>query len=335
MVGRGGAVRTPAVGCKVTTYSIGRPIRVTHWLGAIALGLMWPVPAGAQSALDHAPSAASETTPFLSRHRTEIEQRVRAHRGVVGLTVLDPTTGERFEINGDEQFPSASMVKVAVLVDVFERVKDGTLKLVDPLSVLNIDRTAGSGVLQYLSLPKEITVWDAAYLMIAVSDNVATNVLLEKLSPRAVTARMESYGFHHTRIFAKVNADASESFDPDSSRAYGLGVTTPNEMAELFAMLYRGEAVEPDASAQMLAMLSRQYYLIGIQRFLPPEVPVAHKTGSLERARNDCGIVYGPKRHFVICLLTKENADASWTYGNEAEMLISDVARLVYEEWHR
>jgi len=303
---------------------------------SLVLGLpLWSTPAGAQATFEATADGTPGTAPFLSRNRPEIERRVRAHHGVVGLTVLDPTTGERFEIKGNEQFPSASVVKVAVLVDVFERVKDGSLKLLDPLSVLNIDRTHGSGVLQYLTLPKEITVWDAAYLMITVSDNVATNVLLEKLGPRAVTKRMESYGFRHTRVFAEVNADAAESFEPEGSRVYGLGVTTPNEMADLFGMLYRGEAVDPDASAQMLAILSRQYYLIGIQRFLPPEVPVAHKTGSLDNSRNDCGIVYGPERHFVICLLTKDNEDTSWTYENEAELLISDVAKLVYEEWHQ
>ncbi len=315
-----------------------RTLRATRSLGPIILGLGLagsPDISNAQSADLEAPPGRAETSQFVTRNRAEIERRVRTHRGVAGLTILDPATGERFEINGDEEFPSASLVKVPVLVDVFARVKEGTLKLLDPLSVLNIDRTSGSGVLQYLSLPKEITVWDAAYLMITVSDNVATNVLLEKLGPRAVTARMESYGFEHTRVFAEVNADPSESYEPAGSRAFGLGVTTPNEMAELFAMLARGEVVEPDASTQMLAILSRQFYLIGIQRFLPPEVPVAHKTGSLDRSRNDCGIVYGPRRQFVICVLTKNNRDVSWTYENEAEMLISDLARLAYEEWHR
>ncbi|MDH5589562.1 MAG: class A beta-lactamase-related serine hydrolase [Gemmatimonadota bacterium] len=244
---------------------------------------------------------------------------------------MDPVNGDSFSIMGDEEFPSASLVKLGVMVDAFARVREGSLSLNDPLTLLALDQTGGSGVLQFLSTPRELTIWDAVFLMVTLSDNTATNLLLEKLRPRQVTERMRSLGLEHTRIFLPVNANAGESFDPEASRAFGLGVTTPVEIAALLTMLYRGELVDAEASEKMLGIMTRQFYREGIPRELPPEVAVAHKTGSLDRARNDCGVVYGPSRDFVICVMTKENEDQTWTYDNEAERLIAAISREVYE----
>jgi beta-lactamase class A len=279
-----------------------------------------------------AQSASNGTEePFLGSARSELKRLASSHHGVVGITVVDPNSGDTFTINGDENFPSASLVKIAVMVDVYARVVEGQLHLEDPLTFLDIDRTGGSGVLHFLSAPKQLTVWDAVFLMITLSDNTATNLLLDKLPPRSVTARMQSLGLPHTRIFVHVNADPEDSFAPDSASAYGLGVTTPNEMAALLTKLYRRELVSPEASDQMMAVLSHQFYREGLPRHLPPGVEVAHKTGTLDAARNDCGVVYGPVRHFVICVMTKENQDRRWTRDNEAERLIGDLTRTVYE----
>jgi beta-lactamase class A len=273
-----------------------------------------------------------DTTGFLAPVRSAISRRIRSHDGTVGVAVLDLTTGDRWGVRAEESFPSASLIKVPIMAEVFERVAEGTLALTDPLTVLNIDRTGGSGVLQHLNLPLEITVWDATYLMGALSDNVATNVLLAKLGPRAVTERMHSYGLSNTRMYVRVNAEPEESFDPDSCRAYGLGVTTPDEMVTLFERLYRGQVVELEASAQILWILSYETTRTGIPRHLPYEIRVAHKTGSREMNRNDCGIVFGQERPFVLCVMTKDNRDMRWTFDNEAESLIADLALLVYEE---
>jgi beta-lactamase class A len=142
---------------------------------------------------------------------------------------------------------------------------------------------------------------------------------------------MQSLGLPRTRIFVRVNADPKDSFAPDSAQAYGLGVTTPNEIAALLTKLYRRELVSPEASDEMMAVLSHQFYREGLPRHLPPGVEVAHKTGTLDAARNDCGVVYAPVRPFVICVMTKENQDRRWTRDNEAERLIGDITSAVYE----
>jgi beta-lactamase class A len=276
--------------------------------------------------------ADARATPFLGGAAQALNDLVASHHGVAGVSVMDPKTGDMFAINGDETFPSASLVKLAVMVDVYARVTEGQLQLADPLTFLDIDRTGGSGVLQFMSAPMELTVWDAVFLMITLSDNTATNLLLAKLPPRSVTERMRTIGLYHTRIFARVNADPQDSFEPDSASAYGLGVTTPNEIAALLTRLYRRELVSPEASDAMMSVLRHQFYREGLPRHLPPGVEVAHKTGTLPAARNDCGVVYAPVRDFVICVMTKDNADRRWTRDNEAERLIGDVARTIYDE---
>jgi beta-lactamase class A len=288
----------------------------------------WLTSAGYLAA--QSPSTGTDE-PFLGSARSELKRLVSDHHGVVGITVVDPDSGDTFTINGDENFPSASLVKLAVMVDVYYRVAEGTLHLEDPLTFLDIDRTGGSGVLHFLSAPKQLTVWDAVFLMITLSDNTATNLLLDKLPPRSVTARMQSLGLPRTRIFVHVNADPKDSFAPDSAQAYGLGVTTPNEIAALLTKLYRRELVSAEASDEMMAVLSHQFYREGLPRHLPPGVEVAHKTGTLDAARNDCGVVYGPIRPFVICVMTKENQDRRWTRDNEAERLIGNITSTVYE----
>lgn len=275
------------------------------------------------------PTAAQQPLRSL---RPALEERIARHQGVVGLAIIDLATGDTLSIRGDEPFPTASVIKVPVLVEVFHQVENGRLRLEDPIVMLDVDKRPGSGVLQYLTAPLQITVRDAAFLMIALSDNTATNLLVDKVGIRAVTARMDSLGLPRTALHSKV-FDRSSSVAPDSSARWGLGVTTPNEMARLFAMIHRGEAVSPEASREMLRMLRAQFYTDAIPRYLPAGTTVAHKTGSIDAARHDCGIVSSrePVRDYVLCVFTKENQDRSWRTDNEAHVLIADLARLVHE----
>lgn len=277
------------------------------------------------------PAAAAAQQPLRSL-RPAIEERIARHRGVVGLAAIDLDTGDTLSIRGDEPFPTASVIKVPVLVEVFHQVEKGRLRLEDPIVLLEADKRPGSGLLQFLSAPLQITVRDAAFLMIALSDNTATNLLVDKIGIRAVGVRMDSLGLPRTELHSKV-FDRASSVAPDSSARWGLGVTTPNEMARLLAMIHRGEAVSPEASREMVRMLRAQFYTEGLPRYLPPGTTVAHKTGSINESRHDCGIISSrePKRDFVLCVLTKENQDTSWRIDNEAQVLIADLARIVHQ----
>lgn len=266
----------------------------------------------------------------LQALRPALEQRIARHKGTVAVSVLDPRTGESLSIRGDEPFPSASIIKVPVLVELFQQVKDGRLRMEDPITLIEADKVPGSGMLQFLSTPHQLTVRDAALLMTIVSDNTATNILLDKVGLRAVGARMEALGLPRTKVHSK-SFMRQTSIAPDSSARYGLGVITANEMSRLLALIYRGEAVSPEASKEMVEMLKKQFYSEGIPRHIAATA-VAHKTGSLDAARHDCGIVYSQEKDYVLCVLTKDNADQSWGIDNEAHLLIADIARLVHPQ---
>lgn len=309
----------------------GLPSRSGDWKGAAARAalvlatLAVPAVAGAQGI----PGEPTFREGF-EELRAPLEERIAEHRGVVGLVLLEGRTGALLSIRGDEPSPSASVIKIPILFELMYRVEEGDVGLDDPLSMLELDRTAGSGILQHLSTPFSLTVRDAALLMTALSDNTATNLLLEKLGPRTVGERMASLGMPETRVFRKVFGNPADSFDPAGSERWGFGVTTPMDQSRLLAWIHRGDAVGPEASAEMLRMLGAQFYREGLPRELPDGVRVAHKTGSISAARHDCGIVFGPQREYVLCIMTRENEDTSWTGDNEAEGLIAELSGIVY-----
>jgi beta-lactamase class A len=284
--------------------------------------------AGAVVALAALAATQASAQAPLESLRPELEARIARHRGTVAVSVVDPRTGESLSIRGDEPFPSASIIKLPVLVELFHQIEQRRLRWEDPLVLLEADKVPGSGILQHLTTPHHLTIGDAALLMITLSDNTATNLILDKVGIRSVWERMEALGLPRTKVHSKTFM-RSTSVAPDSSARYGLGVITANEIARLLAMIYRGEVVSPEASRRMIEILEKQFYAEGIPRHLG-DARVAHKTGSLDAARHDCGIVFSEARDYVLCILTRDNADRSWGLDNEAHLLIADLARLVH-----
>lgn len=290
---------------------------------AMVLGL-----ASAAEGQDSDPSVE----PFLSSISDTLHAMVEAHPGMVGFVVLDPNSDEIFEIDAETVFPAAGLMGVPVMIDLFHRVGEGVMTLEDPLALLPIDRTDGPGVLRQMTAPKELSVWDALYLMVTLGDNTATNLLLDKLRPRLVTERMRLLGLERTRLFMSANGDPEDSYSPAEAREYGMGSTTPKDMARMFAMLYNRELIAPDASDVMIGVLQDEFYSHGIQRAVPEGVLVAHKTDAFGSVRSDCGIVFAARRDFVICALTLDNEDRSRGIENAAFQLISALTRIVYDE---
>lgn len=273
-----------------------------------------------------ASGATAQTS--LQELRPAIEARIARHDGIVAVAIIDPKSGESLSIRGDEPFPAASIIKVPILVELFHQVQNGKISLDDPMVMIEADKVPGSGMLQYLTTPHQLTVRDAAFLMITLSDNTATNMILDKVGLRSVGERMEALGLPRTKVHSKTFM-RSTSIAPDSSAKYGLGVITANEIARLLVLLYQGKVVSPEASQEMIEIMKKQFYEEGIPRLIPAAT-VAHKTGSLNASRHDCGIVYSQARDYVLCVLTRENKDTSWGIDNEAHRLISDIAGLVH-----
>ncbi|MFL5384214.1 MAG: serine hydrolase [Longimicrobiaceae bacterium] len=275
-------------------------------------------------------ATAAQDTAGLRR---TLEELVRGYPGVAGVSVLDLRSGERVSIRGDETFPTASLIKVAVLVTLLDEVSKGTIRLDERISLLARDRVGGSGVLQYMQGGLEPTVGDAAWLMIVLSDNTATNILLDHLNVKTVWDKMEALGLPHTKIHSKTFL-RSTSIAVDSSVKYGLGVTTPNETARLFELLYRGRAVSPALDSVAIAMLRANQDGTKLARWLPDTVAVAHKTGEVDRSRSDCGIVYGPQAPVVVCAMTRENRDTSYATDNPANLLMARIGLAVFRHYN-
>ncbi|HEX7240519.1 MAG TPA: serine hydrolase [Longimicrobiaceae bacterium] len=265
--------------------------------------------------------------------RRALEGALRGYPGVAGVSVRDLRGGEQLSIRGDEPFPSASLIKVSILVALLDEVRRGTLRLDERMGMIAKDRVGGSGVLQYMESGLPLTVGDAAWLMIVLSDNTATNLILDKVNVRPVWAKMDSLGLPRTRIHSKTFL-RSTSVAPDSSAKYGLGVTTPDETVRLFALLHEGRAVSPALDSLALAMLRANQDGSKLTRWLPESVTVAHKSGDVDRARNDCGIVYGPDAPVALCVMTRENRETTYAVDAPAHLLIGRVAREVFRHYN-
>ncbi|MFL5563703.1 MAG: serine hydrolase [Gemmatimonadaceae bacterium] len=254
--------------------------------------------------------------------RRKLDSIADAHHGTVGYSVIDLETGARINRRGDETFPTASLIKVAILVTVYDLVAKAQLSLDDPLTVLKIDQVPGSGIIQFLHNGTVLTVHDAAWLMSTISDNTATNLLLDRIIIRRVWAKMDSLGLTHTRVHSK-SFLRSSSVAMDSSVKYGLGVTTPNEMAHLFELMAQGKAVNPAADSAMLDILEHNGTDFMLQRYVGG-VRAAHKDGETDQVRTECTLWYLRNR-VVACVMTKENKDQRWILDNEPQLTMSNM----------
>jgi len=273
--------------------------------------------------------AAADTAAL----RRTLDSLVARHRGVVGYAVHHLESGARLGARADDPFPTASLVKVPILVALFALVEQGRIALDDPLTLLAIDKVGGSGQLQHLHDGAQLTVRDAAWLMTTLSDNTATNLLLDKIAIGRVNARMDSLGLARTRVHHKVFLRAVASVAPDSSAKYGLGVTTPNEMARLFALLARGQAVSARADSAMLDILAHNEDGTMLQRFVS-DLRSPHKTGSDDGIRTECALWTLPDR-VVACVLTKDNADRRWNLDHEAQLLMGRMGEAIVRTFRR
>jgi beta-lactamase class A len=286
--------------------------------------------AGGQSTTSPAPATFARADTAVLR-RT-LDSLASAHHGVLGYAVLNVDTGERLAHRGDETFSTASLIKVPILVTVFDLVEQGQLSLDDQLTLLKIDKVPGSGNLQFMHDGATLSVRDAAWLMSVTSDNTATNLLLDRIVIRRVWDKMEKLGLPHTKVHSKVYLRMA-SVAMDSSVKYGLGVTTPNEMTRLFALLAEGKAVSPKADSTMLDILAHNEDFASMQRHIDG-LTVPHKTGATDQVRTECAL-FPLQSRVAACVLTKENVDQRWLIDNEAQVTLGAMGRAIGGAWPR
>jgi beta-lactamase class A len=255
----------------------------------------------------------------------------KAHKGQVAIAVKNLQTGEDYHLDADRVMPTASLIKVAVLIETYRQADQGRLKLSDMVTLRSADKVPGSGILtDHFSDGATIPLRDAVHLMIAFSDNTATNLVLDKVGIKAVNHCMEEWGLPNTKINAKVFRGSTTSVDPARTRRYGLGSTTAREMVQLMEDLQLGGRIRPVPKQMILHQLRKNTDKDKFPRFLPAGV-VAHKDGSLNEARTDAGLLDTPGGVVAVCVLTNDNQDHSWRPDNAGNLLCARVAKEVYD----
>jgi beta-lactamase class A len=263
---------------------------------------------------------------------SRLQPLLKAHRGKVGVAVKHLITGEEFEYNADEVMRTASLIKLPVLMEVYQQALEGRVKLDDTVELKESDKVPGSGILtDHFSAGTTISLRTAVRLMIVYSDNTATNLVLDKIGIRSTTARMKSWGFPNTQIHAKVYRGSTTSVDPERTKKFGLGSTTAREMVHILEKLQCGEVATPVARQIMLGHLRKCDDTDKFPRYLPPGTVIAHKTGSLDDTRTDAGIIYLESGPIALCVLTTDNTDKGWRTDNAGNILCAKIAKEVFD----
>jgi beta-lactamase class A len=217
--------------------------------------------------------------------------------GVMGVMITDLSNSHSISLNADEVFPTASSIKIAILAELYRQVQQGKLKLTDMYTLNSADFVGGSGITNVLTPgATQLTLRDVAALMISVSDNSATNVIIDRVGMDNVNALLDGLGLTHTRLRRKM-------MDVKAAAEGRENVATPREMTLLLEALYRGKVLNKQLTEDYFNLLSvpKSSY---IPRDLPEDLRVANKPGELEGVRTDSGIVFTGNRPFAISVMT-------------------------------
>lgn len=264
---------------------------------------------------------------------TSLDERVKeaivGFKGKVSLFAKNLDTGESYGLGADDRVRTASTIKVPIMIEAFARVAEGKAKWTD--EVVLTKKVGGAGVLQDLSERLRLSLRDAVTLMIIISDNTATNLVLDVLTADAVNARMEGMGLKETRVMRKVfgGGESKEGLKPENQR-FGLGRSSPREMALLVEKLERGEVISPAASKEMIELLKRQQFHEGIGRSLRGAT-IASKPGALDALRSDVGIIYTPRGRILMAITCDEMPEVVWTPDNPGLLLLDRLSQILVE----
>ena len=226
-----------------------------------------------------------------------LEPLVKAHKGKVAIALKHLDSGESYHLDADEEMPTASLIKFMIMLEVYLQVSEGKVKLADMVTLKEKDKVPGSGILTYhFSEGATFSLRDATRLMMVYSDNTATNLVLDKIGIASTTKRMEDWGLKGTKLNAKVFLGKTTSINPERTKKFGLGSTTANETVHLLEKVHLGKVVSPEVCKEMLGHMKKCDDKTKLKRYLPAKIEVAHKTGAVDAAKTDAGILYLPER---------------------------------------
>src|SRR3954467_8133962 len=271
-------------------------------------------------------SAAPQTSP-AAELRARFEKRIQeisAHvDGVVGYVIVDLTSGERMTHLERETFPTASAIKLAIVYELFKQAEEGKVRLDETITLDRHQAVGGTGVLVEMGTPT-LSIRDYAVLMVTLSDNTATNVLIDRLGMDRIAARMQGLGLASTKL-------RRHMMDTAAARRGDENVSTPDELVRLLMAMYgsAGPAAPHGRMDDAIALLKKPKDN-RLRKGLPEGVESADKSGELEGVRVDAGIVFAKNRPYVLCVMTTFLKDEA-----EGERAITDISRTAYEYFSR
>lgn len=264
-----------------------------------------------------------------------LDARVRAEvvpfKGKVSLFAENLDTGATYALKADERVRTASTIKIAIMIEAFARVAEGHARWSDELILTKEKKVPGAGVLQEMADGLHLTLRDAVNLMMTVSDNTATNLVLDVLTTDAVNARLDSLGIQQTRSLQKIGGGGkSKAAEEAANKNFGIGVATPREMVMLLEKLERGQIVSPAVSKEMVDLMKREQGRDGIGRTLW-RVPKATKSGALDHLRSDVGILYTPRGRIAMAITCDDIPEIDWTVDNPGRLLASRLSLILID----
>ncbi len=298
-----------------------------HRRHLVMLAALFHFAAPAAARTGHAAPAASQA----ARLEAAVAAEVAAFKGKVWIHAKNLDTGAVFSLRGDERVRTASTIKLPILIALHTAVAAGKVRWTDEVLLAKEKKVSGSGVLTELADGTRLTLRDAANLMIVVSDNTATNLVLDAITADYVNEVMDGLGFPKTRSLRKVMGGGPSKANEDPTlRLYGLGVSTPRDLVEMLERLERGAIVSPEASKEMLETLKREQYADGIGRTLL-DVTIASKSGALDRLRSDVALVYSRKGRIAMAITVDDMPEVHYTVDNPGLLLISRLSLLLLD----
>src|SRR2546430_3232324 len=268
-------------------------------------------------------SLAQQTLPpkehlLLQKLDSTIQAESGTLDGILGVYLLDLTTNTSLALNADETSPTASTIKIAILAELFRQAQLGKLNLNEPYVLQSKDLVGGSGISSSLTPgTTKLTLRDVAALMISVSDNSMTNVIIDRVGMENVNALLDSLGLARTRLRRKM-------MDIKAAAEGRENTSTPREISQLLEALYKSKVLNKQFTEAFFNLLSihKESY---IPRLLPEDIRIANKPGELEGVRNDCGIVFTGKRPYSLCIMT--------SYVRHEREAGDAIARISFAAW--
>jgi beta-lactamase class A len=271
------------------------------------------------------PAQAQKVNKKLQR---ALETLTTGFKGDVGIYVKDLHTGKTVSINADSIFPTASMVKVPILIGIMDKLNKGELKYHQELTYKDSLFYAGSDLLASLKHNEKVELSKVIMLMLTTSDNTAS-LWLQSLAGTGtrINQILDSIGYTATRVNSRTPGREA------GRDKFGWGQTSPKEMATMFEALANRNLLDTASSEKMLRLLGRNYWDEEALSQIPPDVFVASKNGAVNASRSEAMYVSGKNARYVFCICTKNNKDTSWESNNEGWELARKVSKLLWETY--